>query len=94
VEPPEALQAQVSRLWVLVDTPLAQQVSVWEQGPLLALGLLALQRRAGALVQREAQQEPVLVPMACVKPPWPQLPWPNAPLLRRFPHPLHLADGA
>jgi hypothetical protein len=79
---------------VLADASLVQQASVREQEPLLALEPLALQPRAGALVQREAQQEPVLVPMACVKPPWPQLPWPNAPLPRRFPHPLHLADGA
>jgi hypothetical protein len=69
-----------------------QQVAVRESQ--LALGLLASPPLAGALAPPEEQQEPPLELAAFSEMPSPPLLSLTARLPRRFPHPLHPADGA
>jgi hypothetical protein len=93
----------VRRLWLVqvsrakaqhaqVSPPRAlQQVVLQSQ---LALRPLASPPLAGALAQPEEQQEPPLELAAFSELPSPPLLSLIARLPRRFPHPLHLADGA
>jgi len=76
-----------------VSPPRALQQVVQRESQ-LALGPLASPPLAGALAQPEEQQEPPLGLAAFSELPWPPLLSPTARLPRRFPRPLHLADGA
>jgi len=92
----ESLQAQVPLLARASRLLVPKQVAP-RRDALLAPGPLASQPSAGVPVQLEAQQERQVLAQevaASARRLWLPLLSPSARLPRRFPRPLHLADGA
>jgi hypothetical protein len=76
-----------------ISQPRVPEHVVLSEAPLV-LGPPASPQQVDGPTQAEQQQEPPPEELAFAKLPSPPLLSPNAPLPRRFPHPLHLANGA